>query len=222
MKQDQIDFLIKANKGLAETNNKFFDENGYLVVKNLYDPEKLIENNVPGVRGQLNYFDNSLTNVRHIALESQVNGSLSRYAYPPYKSAHTDIKKIIEEKIGKKLYRTYYYDRFYFPGQELEKHVDRDSCEISVSVHIGTNLNKKWEFELYSVNGEHKKISLMPGDGLLYKGCEICHWRSPMPGKLENSVRKFLNLGELYYHQIFFHYVLSEGHRSHHAFDAAL
>ena len=93
---------------------------------------------------------------------------------------------------------------------------------MSVSVHIGTSLNKKWELQLYSVNGEHKKISLMPGDGLLYKGCEICHWRSPMPGKLENSVRKFLNLGELYYHQIFFHYVLSEGHRSHHAFDAAL
>ena len=29
---------------------------------------------------------------------------------------------------------------FIFPGQKLERHADRDACEISVTVHVGTNL----------------------------------------------------------------------------------
>ena len=49
----------------------------------------------------------------------------------------------LEEAIGRKLYNTYYYDRFYYPGQELTRHADRDACEISVSVHVSTNLEGK-------------------------------------------------------------------------------
>ena len=49
----------------------------------------------------------------------------------------------LEEIIGRKLYNTYYYDRYYYPGQELTKHADRDACEISVSVHVSTNLEGK-------------------------------------------------------------------------------
>ena len=55
----------------------------------------------------------------------------------------------LEEIIGRKLYNTYYYDRYYFPGQELTRHADRDACEISVSVHVSTNLEGKdadWPF----------------------------------------------------------------------------
>ena len=55
------------------------------------------------------------------------------------------------------------------------------------------------------VPGEERSLSLKPGDGLLYKGCERPHWRDPMPGKTKKVFGKKV---ELYYHQIFFHYVL--------------
>ena len=38
-----------------------------------------------------------------------------------------------------------------FQDQELTKHADRDACEISVSIHISTNLPddlKDWEFKI--------------------------------------------------------------------------
>lgn len=54
----------------------------------------------------------------------------------------------LEEAIGKKLYNTYYYDRFYNPGQALSNHADRPACEISVTVHISSNLNQSWLFGL--------------------------------------------------------------------------
>ena len=66
-------------------------------------------------------------------------------------------------------------------------------------------------------------LVLKPGDGLLYKGCERPHWRDPMPGvrKEEDKIpvpgKEDKSL--TYYHQIFFHYVLQDGHRAHCAWD---
>ena len=113
---------------------------------------------------------------------------------------------------------TYYYDRYYFSAQELKRHVDRDACEISVTIHIGTNLNEPWPICIKTPSGEEKSVLLSPGDGMIYKGCERPHWRDPMPSKKKGLFQK---QEELYYHQIFFHYVLADGQRAHCAFDMA-
>ena len=128
------------------------------------------------------------------------------------------ISEKIEEIIGRKLYTTYFYDRFYLPGQELKKHTDRDSCEISVTVHIDTNIKEHWPIWVKNVKGENISVVLEPGDAMIYKGCERPHWREPMPGTFE-----MMKIGaeQLYYHQIFFHYVLQDGIRAHHAWDMA-
>jgi hypothetical protein len=67
----------------------------------------------------------------------QVEGSLARYYYPPYKNLILRLKRDLKISVGKPLSTTYYYDRYYFPSMELKKHADRDACEISVSIHIG-------------------------------------------------------------------------------------
>jgi hypothetical protein len=214
--QEQLDYSEKVNTGTSWTRNEFLDEHGYLVVKNLYDPQKLYHP-VPEERGQINYFG-SVDRFHHEPEEQQVNGSIARYSHPQYKEAHSQIRLRIEKQIGRKLYNTYYYDRFYFPGQELTKHTDRDACEISVTVHVSTNLKECWPIWIKTVHGEERAVCLEPGDGMIYKGCERPHWREPMPSAKKRWFRK---QEELYYHQIFFHYVLSDGIRSHCAFDAA-
>ena len=69
--------------------------------------------------------------------------------------------------------------------------------------------------------GENRFVDLEPGDGMIYKGCERPHWRDPMPGLLESSLERAKgNLDpSLYYHQIFFHYVLQDGIRAQYAWD---
>jgi hypothetical protein len=49
----------------------------------------------------------------HDPVEQQVEGSLARYWHPQYRKIHTGIRLKLEEVIGRKLYNTYYYDRFY-------------------------------------------------------------------------------------------------------------
>ena len=226
----------RLNSETSWTRNQQFDKNGYLVVKDLWDPEELYHP-VPNIKGQLNYVDNNPEHFQHIEVESQVEGSLARYWHPQYRIIHTGIRKKLEEIIGRKLYNTYYYDRYYFPGQELSKHADRDACEISVSIHISTNLPddlKDLPFKIKTpdtyrdkkksavmVPGEERSVILNPGDGLIYKGCERPHWRDPMPTPRVRRRDKWLKRSqpEYYYHQIFFHYVLQDGQRSHCAWD---
>ena len=199
-----------SNLGSSWTRNKFFDDNGYLILKKLCHPEKLFSE-VPDKKGTMTYWGNKLSQYDHDNEEHQVEGSTARYWYPKYRQTHSKIRIVLEKIIGRKLYNTYYYERFYSSGQELSKHLDRPPCEISVSVHVSTNLKHLWPIFLKKPNGENVGIELEPGDGLLYKGCERPHWREKMPEDPETK--------NLYYHNIFFHYVLQDGNRAHHAFD---
>tara|TARA_B100000287_G_scaffold118898_1_gene110792 strand:+ start:654 stop:1391 length:738 start_codon:yes stop_codon:yes gene_type:complete len=224
----------RRNSGTSPTRNEEFDQNAYLKIENFWDPEELYHP-LPGVRGQQTYTASSknVDKFDYLPVEGQVEGSLARYWHPQYRKIHSGVRKKLEKIIGRKLYNTYYYDRFYFPGQPLTLHADRDACEISVSIHISTNLPddlKDWPFKIKTpdtytdakksavlVPGEERSVVLQAGDGLLYKGCERPHWRDPMPTPRVRRRDKWLKRPqpEYYYHQIFFHYVLADGHRAH-------
>ena len=233
MTQEQIDFQERINSGTSPTNNEEFDKNGYLVLRNLWDPKDLYSE-PPEIKGQYNYFG-KIDKFNHVPVENQVEGSTSRYYWPPYKFAHSQIRKKLEEAIGKKLYNTYYYDRFYNPGQKLTLHADRPACEISVTLHVSTNINTPWAIWIKTPDtydnpktkeniikkGENRSVILNAGDGMIYKGCERPHWRDPMPTEYRRTwYGKKVEKEGLYYHQIFFHYVLADGIRSHYAGDA--
>lgn len=232
MTKEDVDFQEKINSGTSSTNNEQFDRDGYFVVKNLWDPNDLYCD-PPNIKGQYTYYG-KIDRFNHVPVENQVEGSTSRYYYPPYKFIHSQIRMKLEKIIGKKLYNTYYYDRFYNPGQALTLHADRPACEISVTVHVSTNLKEPWPIwiktpdtyddpktkNIITKRGENRSVILGPGDGMLYKGCERPHWRDPMPSEYTKTWygRKIEKEG-LYYHQIFFHYVLADGIRANFAFD---
>lgn len=215
----------QLNAGTATSGHTAFDKVGYLPLEGLWDPTELFCD-VPDKKGQYNYDRGSSNNFQYIEVEPQVDGSTSRYWHPQYRQIHTGIRLKLEKILGCKLYNTYYYDRYYYPGQELEVHTDRDACEISVTVHVSTNLEGKdseWAIGIKGADGKAVELVLEPGDAVLYKGCERPHWRTPMP-KPRRRLRDrllFKKEPEYYYHQIFFHYVLANGERAHCANDAA-
>ena len=234
MSEEQLLFQERKNTGTAKTNNQEFEKNGYLVIKNLWDSQELYRP-VPQERGQIDYWGKRLDQFNYTEVEQQVEGSLACYWHPQYRSIHSSIRLKLEKALGNKLYNTYYYDRYYFPGQALTRHADRDACEISVTVHISTNLQEPWPIWIktpdtyvdekktqVSVAGENRSVILNAGDGMIYKGCERPHWRDPMPTEYTKTWygRKIEKEG-LYYHQIFFHYVLANGQRAHCANDMA-
>jgi hypothetical protein len=85
----------------------------------------------------------------------------------------------IEGATGKELIPTYSYARIYQPGEKLSPHIDRPSCEISVTVNVASVGEVSPIYTQYGKNDPEKHI-LKPGDAVVYKGCEVSHWRQPL------------------------------------------
>ena len=163
----------------------------------------------PWERGTFEFFRPG--NVRYTPHEQIDSASsapaLARWGHPKFKRTFIKVKKIVEEVLGEKVYPTYYYDRFYFKGCQLEKHVDRHACEISISMHISTNATYDWPL-FFQVNDKVIPVTPKAGEAVLYKGIEFEHWRDPLKGNRNT-----------YFHQIFFHYVRANGNYVEYAFD---
>jgi hypothetical protein len=102
---------------------------------------------------------------------------------------------IMEEIVGEELIPTYSYARLYSNGDELKPHKDRPACEVSVTVQLGRSHNYAWP--IYMGN---KRFDIAEGDAVLYKGCDVEHWRNVCDGP------------EGYYSgQAFLHYVRKNG-----------
>lgn len=235
MTQEELQIQERMHSGTSWTRNEQFEKDGYLVIKDLWDPKELFVE-VPEIRGQINYWGKKKDQFNFDPLETQVEGSLACYTRPEYRHIHTGIRLKLEKEIGRKLYNTYFYDRFYFAGQALSLHADRPACEISVSVHISSNIEECWPLWIKTPDtyndktktivkepGENRSVCLNPGDGMIYKGCERPHWRDPLPSRHTGDVniRKLDNKDDTFYHQVFFHYVLADGRRAHCANDMA-
>lgn len=161
----------------------------------------------PLERGKINYNRKGQLIGRE-QVEMQVEGSLARYHIPKLRSAHQEIQQAVEKIIGEKLYPTYFYDRFYFNGQDLPRHSDREACEISVTVSISHNVDYDWPIYFEMPDGRVESFTMQPGDGVIYHGIRLPHWREPLKGTAGS-----------YFHQAFFHYVRADGDCLEHAFD---
>jgi len=94
----------------------------------------------------------------------------------------------IEEAVNMKLYPTYSYARIYYQGSELQKHFDRESSEVTVSVCLQKDVD--WPLYVKNSEGTVHQIDLEVGDLGIYCGRKHEHWRDPLPGK--KQIQAFL------------------------------
>lgn len=207
------------------SKNEFFEKNGYLFLPGLIiDPENL-KVPVPKERGQIDYYNNRMDKYKYEPIEKQVNGSIARYNIPIYRKLHFLVKKEIEDILEMDLHPTYFYDRFYFVGQQLKRHSDRPSCEVSVTLQISSNhSDDPWPIWFEHPDGTESYVLMNDGDAAVYKGCEREHWRDPLPSRYNNAQKLWRKVRRLpddtYHHQIFLHYIDANGPYVHCAFDA--
>jgi len=108
-------------------------------------------------------------------------------------------RSLMEKQTNLKLHPTYAFWRVYTYNAELEKHKDRDACEISVTVMINSD-GTKWPIFM-----DGKPCDTEPGDAVIYLGKELEHWREPFTGD--------------FHMQCFLHYVEQNGPCDHAKYD---
>lgn len=151
----------------------YFETYGCVKVDGLIDPHTISTIS--------RYFENKIRRQEWVE-KANANDPTSRFAYyadPLIEVVLQETCAAIEEQTGKELIPTYSYARIYQAGEQLEPHVDRPSCEISVTVNVATLGEFSPIFMKYKDLPPESHI-LNPGDAIVYKGCEATHWREPL------------------------------------------
>jgi hypothetical protein len=136
--------------------------------------------------------------------DQQVPTTPSDYGDPAFDGLLEYLRPRVQEHSGLRLLPTYSYFRMYKRGDVLQRHRDRPACEISVALNIGQKPLDPWPIYVQG-EGEPRGAALNPGDGLLYRGIELFHWRDAYRG--EALV------------QVFLHYVDRDGPHADQKFD---
>jgi len=110
---------------------------------------------------------------------------------------HLQMTAVVAVIVEEHVKPSYVYLGSYLGGEKLGKHTDREQCEFSISLCLDFSPEPAretgWPLYLDTKAGKvtvHQAI----GDGLLYRGRELAHYRDPLPqGNTSTSV--------------FFHYV---------------
>lgn len=92
-----------------------------------------------------------------------------------------DLLPTAELVSGLRLFPTFSYFRVYHRGDILERHTDRPSCEIGLTLCLGYRAEKPWPIMIECVDGI-ASVELAPGDAVLYRGIECAHWRDSLDG----------------------------------------
>ena len=133
----------------------------------------------------------------------QIPNTYSQYANIAMETLLLKCQPGMQKATGLKLYPAYTYARIYKKGDELKRHKDRFSCEISTTMNLGGD---DWPIYLSpnknvgapdgkNITAASKakgvRVDLKPGDMLVYRGVELEHWREKFKGK--ECVQVFLH-----------------------------
>lgn len=171
------------------TNKEFFKQNGYCVIKSA------ISNELRDFVTQYALFDEMQN---YSLVDPQVPNAHSVYGDPAMETMLLHLQKIMEDNIGITLLPTYSYYRVYRNNDSLDIHLDRPSCEISATLCFNYNYDdKNFNWPIYMAGN---KINLYPGDLVVYKGCDLEHWRESLQ-----------HTEDIWQVQGFFHYIDANG-----------
>ena len=113
---------------------------------------------------------------------------------------HLQLATCVTTVVGKPVKPSYVYMAAYQPGARLEKHTDREQCAFSITLFVDYSPEpvraSPWPLYLETPGGTVTVYQAL-GDGLLYRGCELPHYRRTLArGNTSTS--------------IFFHYVAED------------
>jgi len=155
--------------------NNAFNKHGYIKVEGLVDEQT--------VKTISQYFENKIHRGEWVSRKIEGTRDASKFGYYADPLIEVMLKQClpaIEEQTGLELEPAYSFSRVYQEGEELKPHTDRPSCEISATINVACT-GDIWPIWMQYEDNDPIKCMLKPGDAVIYKGCEITHWRRKLP-----------------------------------------
>lgn len=105
---------------------------------------------------------------------------------------HLQLVPLLNRIVPAPIKASYAYLAVYEPGSVLARHKDREQCEWNLSIPFDsdpeTDRRSAWPIHLVATDGRPRAIRLGMGDGVLYRGTEVEHWRDAQPAGRRSTV----------------------------------
>ena len=216
---EQKELAVNQLKNIEKNNEKhnadFFKENSYLLLKNVIEPDICLffYQYVKFEAQRLNFLELNNANRELTEIEKkifgkyddeQAPGCFSKYGDLTFDTLMVLLQEKVSKNVGLKLQSNYSYHRLYTIDSDLKPHKDRPSCEISTTLCLGFDRSNisydehpQWNWPMFVKDKNNNDISLgmNPGDMIVYRGCDVEHWREPL--KALNNAQVFLHYNEV-------------------------
>ena len=166
--------------------NEKLIENNYMIVPNFISAEKASD-----LAKDFNLYAEEFD----ITNDPQVDKCLGKYDYISFVELLCEKNVQVSQLVGETVLPTYTYARIYENGAVLTPHVDKEECEISLTVNLESD--EPWSIWIQNPQGQKQEVVLNSGDAMIYFGMTAPHWREEYTG---NACT-----------QLFMHYVRSRG-----------
>ena len=176
---DKDESIRKSRRGWEETfgtARREISQRGYAIIRNLIPPVFL--------SALARYYKELLEQGYLLPDTDRIRFSLKNEPFSRW--LHRQTQPFIIQAIPEVVTATYPYVAVYMAGADLERHTDRVDCEYTLSLSINpcalASKAESWPLYLESrTEGSTVSACLSPGDGIIFKGRELPHFRLPLP-----------------------------------------
>lgn len=158
--------------------------NGYAVVRSLLP--------VSFVRGLQSYYRRLFEN-SYLARENNGPQRFGLHNEPLAKWLHRHTESYVSRLIADPILRFSCYARCYGPGSSLSAHTDRAPYTLSLVIDAVPDATRDHAWPLYFHRTDRTDVSVLlaPGDGVIFQGRELSHYRTPLPDYCRSTLILF-------------------------------
>jgi hypothetical protein len=152
----------------------FFAREKYTTLRGILPPEQ--------IRAMQNYFRGLVEEGLMMFNDGHVEGRYGIHNDVLSRYFHFQLAPLISRMVGETVKPSYVYSATYLEDAILKPHTDRPQCEFTMSFQVNfepsqPNGVSSWALCLDDLRENRVETFLANGDGLIYKGCELVHYR---------------------------------------------
>ena len=151
--------------------NEKLIENNFMIVPNFISAERASD-----LAKEFNLYAEEFD----ITNDPQVDKCLGKYDYISFVELLCEKNVQVSQLVGETVLPTYTYARIYENGAVLTPHVDKEECEISLTVNLESD--QPWSIWIQNPQGQKQEVVLNSGDAMIYFGMTAPHWREEYTG----------------------------------------
>jgi hypothetical protein len=130
------------------------------------------------------YFRHQTRTGKYTLGDGQVSGRYFTHTDPVAAFFHRQLTGMIADVAGLPIRPSYSYVSIYQGGADLPPHTDRDQCEYTLSLCFDAtpepSVQVPWPLCIKTFDGPLSVLQHL-GDGFLFRGRQLTHWRDALP-----------------------------------------